>query len=98
MRIAELARGVVFLTGPRQVGKTNLARTLFKKIQYLNWDIQEDRSQILARTFQQSSFDGIDMIVLSSITKLCYEVINFNSPYREIVKSWVIKILLAESL
>lgn len=42
---------MVFLAGPRQVGKTTIARTLFKKMEYLNWDIHEDRTRILNRTF-----------------------------------------------
>ncbi|MDP1524855.1 MAG: ATP-binding protein [Rhodocyclaceae bacterium] len=45
----DLARKMVILTGPRQVGKTTLARQLMMSrvpSQYLNWDIATDR-QIL---------------------------------------------------
>jgi len=43
---SDLERKLVILTGPRQVGKTSLARELMAgdmPAQYLNWDIAEDR-------------------------------------------------------
>jgi len=48
----KLASKMVFLTGPRQCGKTTLSRQLFPDIstdqkQYLNWDIADDRRMIL---------------------------------------------------
>jgi uncharacterized protein len=39
---------MVFLGGPRQVGKTTLARSLLPTALYLNWDDAEDRSKILS--------------------------------------------------
>ena len=46
----DLARKMVFVAGPRQVGKTTLARSLpGAKAGYLNWDVAEDREQILRR-------------------------------------------------
>ena len=41
---------MVFLSGPRQVGKTTLAKTFLKKAadRYYNWDNRDDRRQILA--------------------------------------------------
>jgi predicted AAA+ superfamily ATPase len=52
---ADLAEKMVFLGGPRQVGKTTLARSLpHGKTGYLNWDIPEDRARILARTLPDS--------------------------------------------
>jgi uncharacterized protein len=48
---ADLKEKMVFLGGPRQVGKTTLARSLPDGEKgYLNWDIPADRAQILART------------------------------------------------
>lgn len=47
---ADLAHKLVMLTGPRQAGKTTLARQLmqrFSRAQYLNWDVPADR-QIIA--------------------------------------------------
>ncbi len=46
----DLDRKMVFLGGPRQVGKTTLARRLLgKRPGYLNWDIEEHREAILRR-------------------------------------------------
>lgn len=46
----DLARKMVFLAGARQVGKTTLARSLpGAKAGYLNWDVAEHRTRILAR-------------------------------------------------
>lgn len=47
---ADLSKKMVFVGGPRQVGKTTLARGLLAdKKGYLNWDIAEDREKILKR-------------------------------------------------
>lgn len=47
---ADLAEKMVFLGGPRQVGKTTLARTLLRDdAGYLNWDIPAHRERILRR-------------------------------------------------
>jgi hypothetical protein len=44
----DLARKMVFVAGPRQVGKTTLARSLPHAGRgYLNWDIPRDRERIL---------------------------------------------------
>lgn len=52
----DLAEKMVFIAGPRQVGKTTLAQTIgddrFKgNLKYLNWDAREDKRRILAGTF-----------------------------------------------
>jgi predicted AAA+ superfamily ATPase len=45
---ADLARKMVFVAGPRQVGKTTMARGLpGGRIGYLNWDVAADRERIL---------------------------------------------------
>ena len=47
---ADLRRKMVFVGGPRQVGKTHLGRTLIPTAKgYLNWDIGEHREAILRR-------------------------------------------------
>lgn len=44
----DLVRKMVFVAGPRQVGKTTLARSLDRSAAaYLNWDITEQRERIL---------------------------------------------------
>jgi hypothetical protein len=46
----DLARKMVFMAGPRQVGKTTLATRLpGAKAGYLNWDVAEHRERILRR-------------------------------------------------
>ena len=46
----DLDRKMVFVAGPRQVGKTTLARMLPEARRgYLNWDVAEDRERILRR-------------------------------------------------
>ena len=46
----DLHRKMVFLGGPRQVGKTTLARALLADDKgYLNWDVAEHRESILRR-------------------------------------------------
>jgi len=48
--IQDLGEKMVFLSGPRQVGKTTLAKSFLHKKQdrYFNWDSQQDRREILA--------------------------------------------------
>lgn len=46
----DLQRKMVFVAGPRQVGKTTMARMLpGAEIAYLNWDVAEQRERILKR-------------------------------------------------
>jgi uncharacterized protein len=55
--LAEFARDkMVFLSGPRQVGKTTLALNWLEERggTYLNWDVSEDRKRILAPGFVSS--------------------------------------------
>ncbi len=53
---ADLARKMVFLGGPRQVGKTTLARALLDDDRgYLSWDVPEHREAILRRELPASA-------------------------------------------
>jgi predicted AAA+ superfamily ATPase len=47
--LQDLEKKMVFIGGPRQVGKTTFATNLVpkKQIDYLNWDIKDDRARIL---------------------------------------------------
>lgn len=45
--VKDLKNKMVFLGGPRQMGKTTLSLSLFSKKSYLNWDSIEDREKIL---------------------------------------------------
>jgi predicted AAA+ superfamily ATPase len=66
---ADLGKKMVFLVGPRQVGKTTLARQLmagFQRTQYLNWDVVDDRRIILARSWSTRA----QLLVLDEIHKM----------------------------
>jgi predicted AAA+ superfamily ATPase len=65
----DLATKMVVLTGPRQVGKTTLARQLmssFVSAQYLNWDVLQDRA-VLQR---QSWNPRAGLLVMDEIHKM----------------------------
>lgn len=59
----DLSRKMVFVGGPRQVGKTTLAKTFLKDAKsYLNWDAAEHREQILKRELPVASLWIFDEI------------------------------------
>jgi hypothetical protein len=61
----DLQKKMVFLGGPRQVGKTTLAlQILTNKLGYLNWDIHEHREKILKR-----ELPTVNMLVFDEIHK-----------------------------
>src|SRR3990172_3620080 len=65
---ADLARKMVFLVGPRQVGKTTLAKALmarYPRAQYLNWDVANDRRIILGQTWSPRA----KLLVLDEVHK-----------------------------
>jgi hypothetical protein len=67
--LKDLATKMVVLTGPRQVGKTTLARQLmssFESSQYLNWDVLQDRA-ILQR---QSWNPRAKLLVMDEVHKM----------------------------
>lgn len=64
----DLARKMVFLSGPRQVGKTTLAQALLgakHEERYFNWDFDPDRERILHGEW----LSGSGLIVLDEIHK-----------------------------
>lgn len=78
--IEDLKRKMVFIGGPRQTGKTTLAKHLCKRIgaepskRYLNWDAAEDRENIMLERFPA----GTGPLVLDEIHKY--------SRWRQVVK------------
>ena len=67
--LKDLKKKMVFLTGPRQVGKTWLAKKImkyYKKPIYFNYDSFKDRAVIE----EQSWLDSADLIVLDEIHKM----------------------------
>ncbi len=62
---ADLAKKMVFMGGPRQVGKTTLAKQFLldnHENGYLNWDIPERRAAILKRELPDTSLWVFDEI------------------------------------
>ena len=61
--VSDLKKKMVFLGGPRQVGKTTLALDIApKNFRYLNWDILKDRELILKQVFPLEKFIVYDEI------------------------------------
>ena len=61
--LADLTRKMVFVAGPRQVGKTTLALDLpGAREGYLNWDVAEDRERILRRELPPADLWTFDEI------------------------------------
>lgn len=59
----DLKKKMVFLGGPRQVGKTTLALNLLKTPKaYYNWDVADHRKDILERIFYKNSLLVFDEI------------------------------------
>ncbi len=61
--LQDLEEKMVFLAGPRQVGKTTLAKEVCgPRGLYLNWDADEDRTAILKKEFKKTDFIVFDEI------------------------------------
>ena len=67
--VEDLKSKMVFVSGPRQVGKTTLSTELvtsfFKESAYYNWDFREDRKKILASEWPSDA----NLIILDEIHK-----------------------------
>ena len=67
--VEDLKDKMVFVGGPRQVGKTTLAKSLvgthFREAAYFNWDKRQDRRQMTAAQWPGSA----DLIILDEIHK-----------------------------
>lgn len=69
--VADLKKKMVFVAGPRQVGKTTMAQNLCHLFdcqvqdRYLNWDIPEDRELIMLEQFPA----GSGLLILDEIHK-----------------------------
>ena len=51
--VKDVCDKIVFITGPRQCGKTTLSKALFSDPVYLNYDSEEDRLIILRKTWKR---------------------------------------------
>ncbi len=67
--ISDLKEKMVFIGGPRQVGKTTMAQFIgkgnYQHPVYLNWDFREDRKKILEEKFESEA----DLIIFDEIHK-----------------------------
>ena len=54
-----LGRKIILLTGPRQSGKTTLARMLSSSFDYLNYDSEDDR-----KIYAEKSWDRSKKVVI----------------------------------
>ncbi len=75
----DLKKKMIFIGGPRQVGKTTLARNIghsvyAEKTQYLNWDYPEHQKIIIKRQFDPSA------------TLLIFDELHKYRPWRNYVK------------
>ncbi len=65
----DLTRKMVFIGGPRQVGKTTLAKSLLSlngpSGRYFNWDLDEDRQSILGKKWTEDA----SLIIFDEIHK-----------------------------
>ena len=69
--LKDLAKKMVFLVGPRQVGKTWLAKDIAKSFNntvYLNYDRAEDRKIIEAETWLEST----ELVILDEVHKMSH--------------------------
>jgi hypothetical protein len=67
--VGDLKKKMVFIGGPRQIGKTTLAKTLigshFKETAYFNWDNKQQRRQLMSSQWP----GGAELIILDEIHK-----------------------------
>ncbi|PIS28716.1 hypothetical protein COT42_07225 [Candidatus Saganbacteria bacterium CG08_land_8_20_14_0_20_45_16] len=64
----DLEKKMVLLAGPRQVGKTTLARalkSLWPKVEYLNWDADRDRKIMLRQEWNRQA----ELVILDEFHK-----------------------------
>lgn len=62
----DLAKKIILLSGPRQSGKTTLAKMVRANYDYLNFDASEDRLAILAKRWDRDK----ELLILDELHKL----------------------------
>jgi predicted AAA+ superfamily ATPase len=63
---ADLSRKIVLLTGPRQSGKTTLARMLVKDHDYFNYDLAEHRLALMEMSWRRDC----DLVIFDELHKM----------------------------
>ncbi len=64
--IKSLSKKIILISGPRQSGKTTLAKSLGNSIEYLNYDRKEDRKKIIKETWDREK----KILILDEIHKM----------------------------
>ena len=62
----DLERKIVLLSGPRQVGKTTLSKSLFPSYTYLNYDAPEHRVALQKKEWNRAS----DLVIFDELHKM----------------------------
>jgi predicted AAA+ superfamily ATPase len=62
----DMRKKLILISGPRQVGKTTLAKNLSDQTEYLNWDSVEHRAIILKKDWNRAS----EVVVLDELHKM----------------------------
>lgn len=62
----DLQKKLVLLSGPRQVGKTTLGKSLYQNFDYLNFDSAEDRRQLMRKQWNRSA----DLVIFDELHKM----------------------------
>src|SRR3990167_4521577 len=62
----DLADKIVLVSGPRQVGKTTLAKGLFSSFEYLNYDSIEDRLLLMKREWNRN----VSLVIFDELHKM----------------------------
>jgi len=63
--LSDLKDKMIFLAGPRQVGKTWLSENLLKPYIYLNWDDEDDKRTILKKSWSRDT----ELIIFDELHK-----------------------------
>jgi len=62
----DLPKKIVLLTGPRQTGKTTLAKMLFQDIEYYNYDLAEDRVAVMEKSWRRNC----ELVIFDELHKM----------------------------
>lgn len=62
----DLSEKIILLSGPRQVGKTTLSKSLEKKTEYLNFDSDTDRTLIFKKQWNRD----VDLVIFDELHKM----------------------------
>ncbi len=62
----DLDQKIILLSGPRQVGKTTLSRSLFSRYSYLNYDVPEHRVAVQKKDWNRLS----DLVIFDELHKM----------------------------